>query len=72
MFHYPAKSPRELLKTATVCVKTVQYVLNKLYPRCASPAKDVGAKGQDLICYLEVTVNFDVRWSIAQADIYLP
>lgn len=44
-----------LFKTATVCVKTV---LNRLYPRCASAAKDVGAKGQDLICYVGVHREF--------------
>lgn len=44
-----------LFKTATVCVKTV---LNRLYPRCASAAKDVEAKGHDLICYVGVHREF--------------
>lgn len=44
-----------LLKTPTVCVKTV---LNRLSLRCASAAKDVEAKGRDLICYVGVCREF--------------
>lgn len=44
-----------LFKIMTVCVKTV---LKRLSPSCASASKDVGAKGQDLICYVGVHGEF--------------